>query len=280
MSESTAMTPYKAIETKLTENMEMMRELVPNDINFEATFKGVLLEIGQNRKLQECTVPSIVMAAMTMFELGLDCVKAKGHAYLVPYKGQCKLIIGYRGMIELAKRSGIVTNIMSYIVHEKDIFDISYGTSPHIEHKPFLNGERGAIIGAYAIAFFREGLPQFDYMTFDQLNDVKARSKMLYSRPWKTDEHEMYRKIPIRRLFKYLPSSEAIDKVIEIDNRDYASIPDEPEPEKKPLADMVTDIADGIEDAEYDDIPGEPDDTTHIEVEPLEGDLFKPKINP
>jgi recombination protein RecT len=292
MSE-TALTPYKVIEGKLIENKDRMLALASRHIEFEKTFESVLLKVAQDPKLQQCSASSIVLSTMNMMEVGLSCAGTKGLAYLVPFWNnkkkclECQYIPGYRGLIDIAKRSGVVTNIMSHPVYVNDYFSLAYGTNQELIHRPEIIGDPGEMIGCYAIAFFKDGVEQFHFMTMVQLDNIRDKTKSKNKAgdivgPWVSDTVEMYRKIPIRNLFKYLPSSDELDRVLEIDNESYAigEADDATPEEKKPLADIVTDIADGIEDADYEDVVDELPTETEKPQPSQESTWEKPKLDP
>ena len=90
---------------------------------------------------------------MQAVQLGLE-PGLLGHCYILPYKREATFIIGYKGMIDLARRSGHIQSIYAHAVHENDEFEYELGLHPKLEHKPS-HGDRGAFIGAYAVAHFK-----------------------------------------------------------------------------------------------------------------------------
>jgi len=213
------------LETKRPE----IKELLPVHVNANRFIKSALICISQNQVLQKCSPASLFLCVVDAAELGLDFTKAKGHAYMVPFfnnkKGvyEAQFMPGYRGLIDLARRSGSVKKIEAHLVYEKDKFSLKYGVESTIIHEPLLIGDRGKVIGAYAVAFFADTLPQFEYMTAADIDAIKARSKAATKGPWVTDSGEMQRKTPIRRLSKLIPISpdyqDKWDKAIEADNK-------------------------------------------------------------
>ncbi|WP_202630600.1 recombinase RecT, partial [Deinococcus alpinitundrae] len=85
-------------------------------------------EFRKNPMLKECTPESLLGAVMQAAQVGLE-PDALGSAYLVPYYNKNKnvkevqLQIGYKGLIELVRRSGQVTSIVANEVYENDEFD-------------------------------------------------------------------------------------------------------------------------------------------------------------
>lgn len=204
------------IKNLLIKKQADIKQLLPAHVNIDRFIKSALLAVARDKNLQDCTPASLFTSVVNAAELGLDFTPAKGHAYLIPYKGQATFMPGYRGMIDLAKRSGNVSKIEAHPVHENDIFTIEYGLESKLIHKPCIRDNPGDIIGAYAIAWFKGEEPQYEFMTKKQLDGIRGRAKTDYI--WKSDYGEMCRKTVVRRLFKYLPCSPDLEKAIEYDN--------------------------------------------------------------
>ncbi len=181
------------------------------------------LAVARNPALLQCTPASFMESMVRAGELGLRFAGAGGEAYLVPYKNSCTLIIGYRGLCALARRTGKVTRIEARCVHEKDVFEISYGSGQQILHRPHLGADRGELTCAYALGELKGGDMQIEVMTRAELDVIKDRSRANGKGPWKTDYEEMARKTVVRRLCKYLPFPTAFEDTL------AAADPEEPE---------------------------------------------------
>ena len=169
-------------------------------------------------KLLECTPASILNAVMTCAELGL-APGPLGSVYFIPYGRECQLIIGYRGMLDLARRSGQITTISAVVVRQGDDWSLSYGEGgAHFSHVPKAPTS-AAIIGVWALAKFRDGGHQFDYMSKDEVDAIRRRSKASGSGPWVTDYTEMMKKTVLRRLCKLLPLTPEIEAQIALADR-------------------------------------------------------------
>ena len=206
----------ETIKALLIRKQADIKQLLPTHVNVDRFIKSALLAVARNDRLLECSPASVFTSVVNAAELGLDFTPAKGHAYLIPYKREATFMPGFRGMIELAKRSGTIIKIEAHVVYEKDIFDIEYGLDPKLIHKPCIKGNQGNVTGAYAIAWFKGDDPQYEYMTREQLDGIRKRAKTDYV--WQSDFSEMCRKTAVRRLFKYLPCSPDLEKAIEFDN--------------------------------------------------------------
>lgn len=190
--------------------------------------------IAKNAALKDCTTQSIIGATLSTAQIGLEPIPELGLVYYVPYKNNVQLIIGYKGMIQLALRSPQVKEIYSEVVREGDKFRVTKGTDRAIYHEPEFNTEKaGDIIGAYGVVKLTNGGTFFEYIDIDKINDIKSRSAAGNSKssPWHTDFEAMVKKTAIRQVFKYVPLNSqaeigvAIDEaVIDTDKIDLGDI--------------------------------------------------------
>lgn len=158
-------------------------------------------ELRRNPKLEQCSLVSMANAVSTIAQLGLE-VGAQGHVYLLPFKEEVQVIVGYKGLIQLAYKAGAIKSIHADVVFENDLFDVTYGSSQNLIHKPTFP-RTGSVKCVYAYAKTNNEL-FIDVMTIDEVNAIesKARSKDI----WNNHFNEMAKKTVVRRLFKYLPS--------------------------------------------------------------------------
>lgn len=196
--------------------------VLPKHMTPDRVVKVALTAYNRTPALAQCSMQSIFMAVMQASELGLEPGGALGQAYLVPYGNQCQFILGYRGMIELARRSGEIESLEAHVVHANDTFEVEFGLETKLRHKPCLDGDAGEICFVYALAKLKGGAIQFEVMTKSQVDAIKNRSRASRNGPWVTDYEEMARKTVVRRLFKYLPvSCEKIADALEAEQGDY-----------------------------------------------------------
>jgi len=191
----------------------------------ERLTKITLSAISRSPLLLECTPESVLRSVMDSASLGLEPTGGVlGHAYLVPYKNnktgkrEAQLIVGYRGLINLAQRSEKLIDIEAHVVHEKDAFLLEYGREPRLEHKPALNGDAGKPIGAYCVATLVGGRKHCEWMSIAEILKIRDRSRARDSGPWQTDFEEMAKKTVVRRCSKYLPMSTELASALEIED--------------------------------------------------------------
>jgi recombination protein RecT len=168
--------------------------------------------------LLECDPVSIARAIVEASQLGLEPTGLMGGAYLVPRGKQATLLVGYRGLVILAKRSGEVQRVEARVVRAKDTFEYGYGLDPYLRHVPSQEADPGPFSGAYAVIFYRDGSRQFDYMPIVEIEAIRKRSASPDRGPWVTDYAEMVKKTPLRRLMKMAPLTvQAAAKIDELD---------------------------------------------------------------
>jgi recombination protein RecT len=169
---------------------------------------------------------------MQCAQLGLEPGSALGHAYLLPFENRRKgiaevqFILGYRGMIDLARRSGQILSLEARAVYASDKFHVALGLNPDLIHEPAWEDEdRGSLRFVYAVAKLKDGGTQFDVMSRAEVERVRSKSKAGNSGPWLDHFEEMAKKTVIRRLFKYLPMSIEMAGAMEQDERLDINLP-------------------------------------------------------
>jgi recombination protein RecT len=192
-----------------------IRAVLPKHLTVERLTKVALSVTARRPELLACSPRSLVLAVMQAAELGLDVGGLLGEAYLVPFKDAVQLIVGYRGLIKLARQSGALASVEAYTVHANDSLDLEYGLEPKLVHRPFMAGDRGDVVAAYAIARFKDGGRQVDVMTRAEVDAVRRRSRASSDGPWVTDYAEMAKKTVVRRMCKYVPLSAELARALE-----------------------------------------------------------------
>jgi recombination protein RecT len=198
-----------------------IQRALPTGMSEQRFTRVVLTELSKNPGLAQCRPETFLGAVMTAAQLGLDVGSALGMAYLVPYKDTCTLIVGYRGMVDLARRSGQLRSIVARTVHEHDEFDYSFGLEPTLRHRPRLT-DRGKPIAYYGVAILADGGSVIEVMSRQDVEQYRRRSatqRAEPSGPWTTDYDAMAAKTVIRRMFRWLPVATEAAQAIESDER-------------------------------------------------------------
>lgn len=220
VEEAPVMTGFKAVlAAEMTKAFKTMKSVVPAHVTPERLARVALSTISRTPKLAECTVESLVGSIMNASTLGLE-IGLLGHAHVVPFwngkikRFEAQFIIGYKGAIELFRRTGEVSVITAREVYEKDEFSVHYGTDEKIIHNPVpLGGERGKVIGYYAVYKLVNGAHGFHVASLEEMEqhrDRYAKSRKKSGEvfgPWKDHFDEMAKKTCIFRMAKYMPIS-------------------------------------------------------------------------
>lgn len=219
MATSTSMVPAKGpmdtIRALFDKAKPAIAEVLPHHLTAERVLRVTLAAVSRTPLLLQCSPQSLLQSVMVAGQLGLEPTGGVlGQAYLVPYRNsktgkyEAQLIPGYRGLIDLARRSGNVESLSAYPVFANDTFSYQLGSEPKVEHKPTLSDDPGALVAVYAVARLTDcSVPQIEVMSRTQVDRIRSRSKAKDSGPWVTDYEEMARKTVVRRLSKYLPMS-------------------------------------------------------------------------
>lgn len=224
--EQSPLAPFrKVLASAMPSLNQALPETVRKYLTPERLTKITLAAIGRTPLLMKCSPESVARSVLDAASLGLDPAGgALGHAYLVPYRNKnggydAQLIVGYRGYIALARRSGEIQSVEAHVVYEKDDFVLEYGIEPKLRHVPVLTGDRGEIVAGYCIASFVGGGRHCEVMTRGEIDAIMLRSRARDNGPWKTDFAEMARKTVVRRAAKYWPLSTELARAMDMEDR-------------------------------------------------------------
>lgn len=222
------MRPKEQIAYLLNQKKGELAKMLPRSLSIDRLLKVAQIAATTTPALAKCDVASLVGAIGQCAQIGLEPNTVLGHAYLVPFNTKRKdanggerwvnsvqVIIGYKGLIDLARRSGQIVSIAAHEVCENDEFELVYGLDEKLNHTPSMD-DRGAVTGFYAVAKLVGGGYAFEFMSVHQINQIRDSSQGYQqarkygkqdAHPWTAHFVEMGRKTVIRRLAKYLPLS-------------------------------------------------------------------------
>lgn len=198
-----------------------IKRALPSVMTPERFTRIAVSALSTTPKLAECHPMTFIGAMMTAAQLGLEPNTPLGQAYLIPFwnsktkRLECQFQPGYKGLIDLAYRSGRVVSIQSHVVYENDVFDYAFGLDPELRHVPAVK-DRGAPVAVYAVFRMVDGGFGFDVMSWDDvMAHARRYSKAFSSGPWQTNPEEMAKKTVLKRALKYAPlSSEFVKGVL------------------------------------------------------------------
>jgi len=237
-------TAIEKIKTKPLTQVTNVKELLWNDaaktqlqqvaaahMKPERMMRLMANAIRTTPKLGDCDPMSLLGGLMTCAGLGLEPNTIMGHAYLIPFRNNRKnitevqLVVGYKGLIDLARRSGHITSISANIHYSDDeVWEYEEGTEARLRHIP--GAQEGDKRHAYAIAKFRDGGHAYVVLPWAKVMKIRDGSQGWQTavkfgatdrNPWKSHEDEMAKKTAIRALAKYLPLSVEFRDALTVD---------------------------------------------------------------
>ena len=197
--------------------------------------------INKSPGLQKCSQQSLQAAVLNISNIGLSLNPVAREGYLIPRwdsLNKCSVAVfdpSYIGLVKLLTDSGSVKSMLCQLVYSGDNFEVDLANNGNpVIHKPELTrSKRGDVTGVYALATLIDGTRQVEYMSIEEVNEIRERSETykahkagkIQSCTWITDAGEMTRKTVIKRIYKYLPRTDRmtqIDEAIAAYNSDFA----------------------------------------------------------
>lgn len=212
---------------------------LPKHMTPERMIRVGLSAVSGNKLLMQCDQLSVAACIVQASILGLEPNAALGEAYLIPFwnkkadkpgggKGayQCQLMIGYKGLVKLARNSGQLSTVDAQPVYGNDTFEFQKGSDTWWRHTWNLTGERGPILGYWAGFKLKDGSSNFEYWTVQQIEEHRDKySTGAYNQdnklqgPWKDSPDWMFRKTPLRQVLKLAPQSVELQTALSLDER-------------------------------------------------------------
>lgn len=268
-AEQTEAAPEQSGPT-LRQNIERMSSEIgralPSHISTERFTRIALTLVRQNPQLLQCSQQSVLGALMLAAQHGLE-PGPLGLSYIIPRWNkktssyEANFQIGYKGILELARRSGQVAMIDAEVVGANDEFHYEKGLNPTLKHIPS-DDDPGKPVRVWAAATFTNGGSAFKVLSVPKVEEYRQRSQSPNAGPWKTDWNAMACKTVLLRLAPFLPLSPEAHQVIAADEGTVTELPlgDDPiqvaHPEAVDVAPADTDAETG-ETSPPDDGQGE-----------------------
>lgn len=208
-----AANPKKTMQDMIKKMSGEIAKALPSVITPERFTRITLSALSNSPKLCECTPPSFLGAMMTAAQLGVEPNTPLGQAYLIPYynhgKLECQFQLGYKGLLDLAYRSGEISVIQAHTVYEKDEFTYEFGLDAKLEHKPYMGADKGEPVAFYAMFKTKDGGYGFEVMSVDDIRAHARKYSQAFAKgsssPWQTNFEEMAKKTVLKRVLKYAP---------------------------------------------------------------------------
>jgi recombination protein RecT len=234
--EEKKLTPFEEVRrTLLSEEMKaQLCMALPPQMPPEKFQRVAVTAVNKNPDLLNCTRGSLYQSFMLAAQDGL--LPDGREAAIVRYMNKGEPTATYMpmvgGILKKIRNSGELAAITAQVIHKNDPFRYWVDDSgEHLTHEPELFGDRGQIIGVYALAKTKDGAVYIEVLTKDDVEKVRAVSRAKDSGPWVQWWDEMAKKTAIRRLSKRLPMSTDLDELIRRDDEIYdVEKPSETEP--------------------------------------------------
>lgn len=176
-------------------------KVLPKHLSPDRMARVALTALRRTPKLRECTPESFFKCMLDLSSWGLE---PDGHrAHLIPYKTECTVIIDYKGLVELAMRSGKIANVHADVVCDNDDFVVDRGEI--VRHSIDYKNDRGKVYAVYCLVKFKDGSEKAEVMSRQDVEKVRQSSRAGNSGPWKDHWNEMAKKTVFRRCSKWLP---------------------------------------------------------------------------
>lgn len=203
----------QSIEQWIKVMQPAIEKALPKVITPERFSRMALTAIRITPQLADCSPVSFMGALMQAAQLGLEPNTPLGQAYLIPFKNnkrreiECQFQIGYKGLIDLAHRSGEFKSIYARTVYENDDFDFEYGLDQQLKHIP-AKENRGKAIYFYGVYQLVNGGFGFEVMSVRDIEETAKKYSQSFSSsysPWQKNFEEMAKKTVLKRVLKYAP---------------------------------------------------------------------------
>lgn len=216
----------------LKSKQKAIASVIPKHISADRLLSVAMVAVNKTPALLECHLPSVVSAVHHCVSLGFEPNNALGQAYIVPFKNskanrkEAQVILGYKGLAALMRRSGDITFFDGQVVYDCDQFDFEYGTNEYLKHKPSLHRPSDAkIIAAYSVARMK-GSNEINFRVVGEsylesvYEDVK--NKNFGNAPvWDKHPEPMRIKTAMRSHSKYLPLSIEMADVLDMEDKQH-----------------------------------------------------------
>jgi recombination protein RecT len=222
------------VRTAVEKMAPQFKAALPAHIPVERFVRTTLTAVQTNPDLMEADRRTLFAAATRAAQMGLLPDGREGA--IVTFGGKCSFMPMLGGILKLVRNSGELASIDAQIVYKADKFTYRPGIDLVPQHEPDWFGDRGEVVGVYAVAKMKDGAAYVEILSKKQVEQVRAVSRSRNAGPWSTWWDEMARKTAIRRLAKRLPLSTDLDGVVHEDDELFMP-PEQPAAPAQPPAD-------------------------------------------
>lgn len=209
--------PVAELSTFMGKLKGQMSLALPKHMNADRMTRLALTAFSTNPDLQLCTHESIAGSIMVASQMGLE-PGVNGQGYLIPYKGRCTFVPGWKGIVDIANRSGR-SSVWTGAVFVGDEFDYAMGDRPFITHKPGRSlGNPDDLLYVYAVGRVKDSeWPIIDVWSMEKIWAHRDQYNKVGKRHYSFTNPEMYaRKVPLLQVLKYMPTSIELSAAVEV----------------------------------------------------------------
>lgn len=201
----------------LNQFKDQVAKALPKHINADRMCRIALTAFRLEPKLGKCQPASVFAAVIQAAQLGLE-PGLNGRAYLIPYGQECQLVPGWKGMLELANRTGR-SSAWTGAVFDGDEFEYRLGDSPFLTHRPGDEDDPAKLIKSYAVGRVRgSDWPIIEVWSNTKVRKHFTRYNKVGGSHYAHKHWEMYaRKVALLQVLKYLPSSPELETAMALD---------------------------------------------------------------
>jgi recombination protein RecT len=217
---------------------------LPKHLTADRMARLALSAFSSNPQLQQCDPRSIAASIMTASTLGLE-PGVNGQGYLIPYKQTCTFVPGWKGLVDIANRSGRVS-VWTGAVFEGDHFEYALGDNPFIQHRPGDEDSPDKLTHVYAVGRVNgSNYPVIEVWSMKKVWKHRDKYNKVGNRHYSFRDEEMYaRKVPLLQVLKYMPASIELTNAVAaanaaesgrevVINGDVFTVKDEPEEDQQ-----------------------------------------------
>lgn len=192
MAEDNALSTYVKKSNQLAEYFrgDSVRQMFSEVLGPSAPsyITSVLIAAKSSDDLMKCTPQSIGASALRAASLKLSVDPSTGHAYLIPFKDKANLIVGYKGLKQMALRTGQYIDINNDFVWDgEEVYKDRITGRFTITGTP---NKDASPIGVFAYIKMKSGFEKFLYMTIE---DIHAHAKKYSAGYRSTDPRSIWK---------------------------------------------------------------------------------------
>lgn len=210
--------PVVAFNAFMQKHKSQLELALPKHLNADRMVRLSLTAFSQNPTLQQCDPKSIFGSIIVASQLGLE-IGVNGQGYLVPYKGKCTFVPGWKGLVDLANRGGRCT-VWTGAVYEGDEFDYMLGDSPYCKHKPCGEFEESKLTHVYAIGRVKDSeMPVIEVWPVKKVHAHFKKTVVPALQPnhYSKKHFEAYaKKVALLQVLKYMPQSIEMSNAVDV----------------------------------------------------------------